>query len=539
MIKDKLRKILSALTKKDPTLIEIFYPKATFGDYSTNFALVLAKVLKKDPFKVASKIVEKFPKTAYLEKISVVKPGFINFYLQPKWVGEQILQILKEQEKYGTSDMGSDLKVLVEFISANPTGPLTLGNGRGGFFGDVLANVFKSQGYKVKREYYINDVGNQIEILGQSILAAKKTKVPQEGLYKGKYIKALASKISGKTAKEVGEKAAQIILEDYIKPTISQMGISFDQYFSESSLFKLGTIEHVLGILKREGLLYQKAGATWLKTTKLTSDKDDVLIRSDGQFTYFASDIAYHWNKIKRDYLILIDIWGADHAGHKPRLEKVFQVLKEKLSWPGNLSILINQMVRLVSAGQEVKMSKRTGTYITLDELFSKVGLDAARFFFLNYNLSSHMDFDLDLALERSEKNPVFYIQYAHVRALSILKKAEKLGLLKQIAASTAVGSKFHLDLKDNVELSLARKLTQFPEILEDITCDFQVQKLPQFCQDLADLFHNFYEKCQVLPPKKSKIDSTSLSRLALVQATLQVFKNALSLLGISAPERM
>lgn len=532
MIKDALRKLLSAQFKVEINKIRIDYPQTKFGDYSTNLAFTLAKQQKKSPTQVAQAMVDKLGQAQMLAKVEA-KAGFINFYLSGQCLASVIGQILKEKRNFGHSDFGADMKVLVEFISANPTGPLTLGNGRGGFFGDVLANVLKSQGYHVSREYYVNDTGTQIENLGKSILAIKLGKKLDEDLYQGEYVKQLAKKITGENAVQVGQAAAAIILEEYLRPSIDKMGVSFDHYFSEKSLQQQGAIEHTLGILDKAGLIYHHDGATWLKTTKLGESKDDVLIKSDGQYTYFVCDIAYHLNKMQRGFNILIDIWGADHAGHKPRIEKVLKILSSEIFWQGQIEILVNQLVRLVKNGQEEKMSKRSGTFVTLDQLIDKVGLDVTRFFFLSYVLSTHLDFDLNLAQERSAKNPVFYVQYAHARLCSILKKAQQQGLIKNLVLS-------EIEFSQAEELALAKKLVQYPEILADTAFDWQVQRLPFYCKQVADLFHSFYEQCHVLPSDKNPIEKKVInSRLALVLACKQVLENCLYLMGISAPDKM
>ena len=524
MIKSKIK----GLIKK---AIETTYPKAKnpqfqvdianpkFGDYSTNAALVLAKRVGERPEAIAQKIAATLSQEEIFEAVEVAKPGFVNFKIAHRFLQKQIFKIIKAGKEYGNTDLGQDLKVNIEFISANPTGPLTLGNGRGGYCGDCLANVLEAFGAKVEREYYINDRGAQIIKLGHSVLK------DVHAVYKGIYIDELARKISAKDPEKAGQEAAAIIIEELIKKTILKMGIKFDHWFSQSALYD-GEIEHVLGILKNLGFCYEKDDALWLKTSQFGDDKDRVLITEEKEFTYFASDIAYHWKKMSRGYNLLIDFWGADHHGYVKRMQAAIEILRQKNNWSGNLKILIAQFVRLISKGQKVKMSKRRGTYVTLDELIDEAGSDVTRFFFLERALPTHLDFDLDLAKERSEKNPVYYVQYAYARISSILAKA------KTQKESSAENLKL---IKEPAEVALIKELIKLPDLVIKTAEDYQVQRLPYYSVELATRFHNFYEKCRVI----SEDENLTSARIELIKATQIVLKKTLDLMGISAPEKM
>jgi arginyl-tRNA synthetase len=507
--------------------IKIEHPKEEIhGDYSTNVAMEIAKKVKKRPMEIANLLSSKLiPLSAgqsskLFEKIEVAEPGFINFFLSKEYLQNQLKEILKRGKDFSKLNIGKNKKVNVEFISANPTGPLTLGNGRGGFCGDVLANVLSRAGYKVSREYYINDVGEQIRKLGHSVIG------DSEAVYKGDYIEDLKKRVKGKNPDEVGQKAAKIILEELIKPTVKRMGIKFDKWFSEKSLYQSGEVDKILNWLKKKKLAYEKEGALWFLATKFGDDKDRVLVRQNGEKTYFASDIAYLKNKFKRGFDILIFFWGADHAGYVKRMEGAVQALGYKKA---QAKFIIFQLVRLFEKGKEVRISKRTGTFVTLDELIDEVGLDVARFFFLMRSSGSHLNFDLDLAKEQSEKNPVYYVQYAHARICSILRK-----LKTQISKVKTTSQNLKL-LNHPAELNLIKQLIRFPEIVEDTVRDYQVQRLPNYALELARKFHDFYENCRVISEDK---DLTK-SRLALILACKIVLKNTLDLMGISAPESM
>ena len=491
------------------------------GDYATNIAFRLGARPFKKPIEIAKVLKKKLWEHKGLrdlfEDIKIIEPGFINFFVSEGYLQNQVNKILKEKDKFGNLKFGKKEKVNVEFISANPTGPLTLGNGRGGFCGDVLANVLEKAGFKVTREYYINDVGKQIRKLGHSVIG------DSEAVYKGKYINTLRERVKGDAPDKVGEKAAKIILKEMIKPSIKKIEIGFDVWFSEKSLYKRKEVDKILNWLKNKRLTYEKNGALWFKSTKFGDDKDRVLVKADGEKTYFASDIAYLKNKFKRGFKNLIFFWGADHYGYVKRMEAVVEALGYKKE---QADFIIMQLIRLFEKGKHVRMSKRAGTYVTLEELIDQVSLSAARFFFLTRSSGSHLNFDLDLAKEQSEKNPVYYVQYAHARICGILKKAKT-------KTNSNSGTVKLLDHPS--ELNLVKQLAIFPEIIEDTAKDYQTQRLPQYSIDLATVLHQFYRDCKVLSDDKE----LTKARLSLISATKIVLKNTLNLMGISAPEKM
>jgi arginyl-tRNA synthetase len=547
-IKNQIKKVV----KEDIEFEVVASEKEEFGHYSTNIAFKLAPVLKKSPDEIAQKLSKEILAVNHKKFISVgYLNGFINIRLHPKFLQLQIKEILKQKKKYGGSNVrGQVSRVNLEFVSANPTGPLTMANGRGGFYGDVLTNVLEKAGHKVTREYYINDTGNQIFLLGLSILnktapakveaILKKYKL-EEGvrLYLGAYIDELsnlfgAGRLPESDPKKIGQRAVKYLLRD-IKKSLKRAGIKFDVWFSEDkNLHRKGELKRTLEFLKKKGLVEEKDGAVWLKSYEMESHKIEegvVLVKSDGNPTYFLADLAYHWNKfIKRKFDLAIDIWGADHHGYKARMENGIKVLGIK---PERLKILITQLVRLVSAGKEVKMSKRGGEFVTMDDLIKEVGNDAARFFFLMHSLDTHMDFDLDLAKERSQKNPVYYTQYALVRAQSILKKSKfQNPNFKQIPKSKFQNLK--LLIKDS-EIKLILELAKLPDVLAQTEEDYQVHRLTKYAGELAKAFHNFYEKERVIGAG----GELEKARLTLVSATKIVFENLFDILGISKPKKM
>jgi arginyl-tRNA synthetase len=564
MIRNEIQKIIQRAIKSrwdvdlDLEKIRIDYPPTEFGDYSTNVALVVAKKLGQKPMEIAKELTghilgeEQEIITAFVEGINlkVAEPGFLNFFVGADTLLKELKFILEDGKNYGDSDIGEKKKIQVEFISANPTGPLTLGNGRGGFYGDVLGNVLQKAGFDIEREYYINDVGGQIEALGHSVLGDERA------VYKGRNIEEVRAELDSRlrgndknddgndkesSAEEIGKEAARIVLEEMIKPAIEEkMRIKFDNWFSEESLYERGKVDKILDFLKGKNFAYEKDGALWFKSTEFGDDKDRVLIKADGEKTYLASDIAYLKNKFERGFDKLIYVWGADHHGYVSRLKAAAKALGYD---PDNMKIIIMQLVRLMSGGREIKMSKRAGTYVTVDELLDEVGLDAARFFFLMHSPDAHMNFDLDLAKEQSEKNPVYYVQYAHARICSIFKKY----------GAEFDGKNVKLELLDHEsEMKLIKQLIKFPEIIEDTAKDYQVHRLPHYALDLVRTFHKFYEDCRVLAPSVAeglapsavegideKTPDLTQARLSLVRATQIVLKNALDLIGISAPEKM
>jgi len=520
MVRDEIKKILNI----NDAEIERSENK-NFGDYSTNAALKLAKKEGKNPIEIAEEIKSQAEKESgkLIEKIEIAPPGFVNFFIAKEYLQREAGQILKEGEDYGKLDIGQNKKVQVEFISGNPTGPLTLGNGRGGIFGDILSNIFKKGGYEVVKEYFINDAGNQIDILGHSVLKDDQAE------YKGDYIDELVKIIKEKDPRLVGQKSAEYIMTG-IKDTATAMSINFDEWFSEErELRKKGKIDEVIGLLKEKDLVYEKDGASWFKATKFFDTRDRVLIKKDGEPTYFAADCAYHINKfIERKFDKVINVWGADHHGDVAGVKSFVASLGD--DYIKNFEIILLQFVSLIKEGAEVRMSKRTGNYILVDDLLKEVGKDIFRFFMAMYSPNTHIDFDLDIAKEQSEKNPVYYVQYAYARISSILAK---LKIKNEKLKITVENLKL---LNHEAELSLIKQLIRLPEVIEDTMRDYQVQRLPQYALELVRAFHKFYEECRVIDEKNQDLTQ---ARLALVEATRIVLKNTLDLMGISAPEKM
>ena len=531
MIRNQIKDLVSkVITKKINFTVEVPQEK-TYGDYATNVAMIFPRLRSEQtPLEFAREIKMKLEKNDLFEKVEVVQPGFINFFLKNEFLQEQVKEVLNKKEKFGQLNIGKNKKVQVEFISANPTGPLTVANARGGPMGDVLANVLEKAGYKVEKEFYVNDVGNQILALGNSVLGKKS------GQYKGKYIDWLIKKMKEKDlypvgsrrfsfgAYKAGQKAAKIITNQLIKKATDKLGIKYDKWFFESSL----STKNIMDILKKKKLIYKKEDATWLKSKKFGDNRDRVLIKSDGWETYLAGDIAYHYNKFKeRKFNKVINIWGADHHGDVSGL----QAGVEAIGFKGKLDIILHQFITILEKGKKVKMSKRKGIFVALDDLLKEVGSDAVRFFFLMYSANRHMDFDLDLAKEKSQKNPVYYVQYAYARICSILAKIKNQ---KSKIKNTNKNLKINL-LTHPSELGLIKELIKFPEIIEDITKDYQVQRLPHYALDVATAFHKFYTDCKVLGDYKDM----EKARLSLVLATKIVLENVLDLMGISKPVKM
>lgn len=504
------------------------------GHYSTNAAFKLAKIKRQAPITAAKELVENLNKiipkrSGIFEKIEIAEPGFINFWLSEKVLRNEIKEILRKKEKYGKSRLANrdSRKIQIEFISANPTGPLTLANGRGGFFGDVLANILEFQGFRVEREYYVNDTGNQIITLGKSVLAAAGFIKKEENFYKGGYVKEWADKNILRIKKyqndylKIGQLAAKDFLVD-IKKVIKKAGIKFGRYTSEEKdIHKKSFIDKVLKIFKKEGLCYESEGALWLKTTNFGDDKDRVLITGDGFPTYFFADAGHYLETKKSGFVNKINILGPDHYGYVKRIQAVAKIIGFKKS-----DVLVSQAFRLVSGGQEVKMSKRKGEFVAFEELLSEVGVDAARFFLLMYSLNTHMDFDLDLAKERSNKNPVYYIQYASVRCGSILRKSK----VKNQKLKVFFGL-----LNTKEDLNLMRILARFPEAVYEAAENYNPSILARYSLDLASEFHNFYEKERIIGEE----ENLALARLALIQSVYIVFQNLFKILGISLPKKM
>ena len=516
MIKAKIKQLIKDIIKKQAHLE---HPaNAEFGDYSTNVALI-AKI---DP----QKIVEKLKDNPLFEKVEKAGPGFINFFLSKKALQEELAEIIKQEDDYGQLDLGKGKKVQVEFISANPTGPLTVGNARGGPCGDALANVLKKAGFQIEKAFYVNDYGQQILSLGHSVLKDKEAK------YQGKYIDDLAEKIQEKNPHKAGQIAAKHIIKDLIQKTTDKLGIKYDDWIFESDLHQSGRVDKVLKYLAKKDLIYSKEDAQWFKSTKFGDQRDRVVVKSDGSKTYLAGDIALHNYKFEeKKFDKVINLWGADHHGDVPGLKAGVEAIGHK----GKLEIILLQFVTVLDKGEKQRMSKRAGLYVEMDELLDKVGPDAVRFFFLQKSADTHLNFDLALAKEQSAKNPVYYVQYAHARICSILRKSTGTVPRIQSLLPRTVSEGQSL-INHPAELALIRQLIKFPEIIEETAQDYQVQRLPYYSLELANVFHKFYEECRVLDEQNKEL---SQARIGLIKATQIVLRNVLNLMGIQAPEKM
>lgn len=526
-MRERILKVMEDILSGNGPINVAVPEKEDQGHYSTNAAFALSKKEKKTPMAVAEKLAAdiKTRGAGIVERAEAAKPGFVNIWLTHGTLTEELQIILKEKEKYGAGKAGK-AKIQVEFISANPTGPLTLANGRGGFLGDAIANVLAFSGNAVEREYYVNDTGNQILTLGKSILAAGGRIPDEDSFYKGEYISEWARRHadfvlkSKDSAEAVGEKAAADFL-DLIKNTIEKKsGIRFNRYTSEKNdIHKKGFPDKVLSVFKKEKNVYESEGAVWLKTSEHGDDKDRVLITGEKLPTYFLADAGHYLETKERGFTAKINILGPDHYGYVARIQAA-----AKLLGLADSRILITQAVRLMKNGQEMKMSKRKGAFVTFEELVDEVGADVARFFFLMIAPETHMDFDLTLAQEHSVKNPVFYVQYAYVRAKGIRAKTE--------ISSGKPGWQL-LDTED--DSALIRALAEFPEAVEDTARDLQVHRLTRYAVRLAKVFNGFYEREHVACGEPA----LAAARLALVDASVQVFENLFKLLGISRPEKM
>jgi arginyl-tRNA synthetase len=517
-------------------------PEKSFGDFATNFAMQAARPLKANPRKIAEAIVARlaFP---WLDRAEIAGPGFINFYLKQDWLYALLQEILDQGETYGNTTAGQRQKIQIEFVSANPTGPLHVGHGRGAAFGSALANLMQAAGYDVQKEFYINDAGNQIDNLSASVearyleLLGQVVTFPEDG-YHGKDIIETAQRIIDNAGSRYlmmsptdrREIFKQIALDEKLlalREDLESFGVTFDEWFSERSLFANDSVTTACCKLREKGHAYDKDGAFWLRSTDFGDDKDRVIIRDNGIPTYFASDIAYHDNKFRRGFETVINIWGADHHGYIPRMKAAMAALGYD---PARLEVLILQMVSLYQGGELVKMSKRTGQGVTLTELIEEVGRDAARYFFIMRSLDSQLDFDLDLAKSHSNDNPVYYVQYAHARIASIFRQMAEAGI------TFDSGSQAELyRLSTPFEQDLIRKLGDYPDEVSAAARDRAPHRIARFAHELAGLFHSFYSSCRVLGVEPE----LTMARLALVAATQRVLKHALTILGVDAPEKM
>ena len=537
IIKSALKNVYNLENIDSLVMVEI--PKLKdHGDFSSNIALRLAKVLKNSPINIANSLKGELENNDFIEKVEVVVPGFLNFFVKKDSLSEIINKIIDQGKDYGRNNFGKNEKVMVEYVSANPTGDLHLGHARGAAYGDSLTRVLKFSGYDCLREYYVNDAGNQIEVLGESLyqryLEALGYEFDIEKIgYQGKDVKNIASKI----AKDIKEKYVHDDSDDRklyfkkvgrelelskIKKDLDLYRVSFDHYQSELDLYKDGKVKNTLEALKNSGFTYDLDGALWLRTTDFGDDKDRVLIKSDGSYTYLLPDIAYHKDKFDRGYEHLINLFGADHHGYIIRLKAGLKILGYNSD---NLDIQIVQMVRLMENGVELKMSKRTGNAITIRELCEDVGVDVARYFFISKPIVSHLDFDLDLARKHSSENPVYYIQYAYARCASILRRVKEVKKLETYSLLT-----------NDKEVSILKELASFEQILVDICKYKEVNILCNYAYRLASLFHSYYNECKVIDETNSELTT---ERLALVKAIKITLENALNLLGIEVKEDM
>ncbi|OGE37335.1 arginine--tRNA ligase [Candidatus Daviesbacteria bacterium RIFCSPLOWO2_01_FULL_39_12] len=538
MIKDQILGSLKKAVKESgypPTEILLSIPKnPQFGDYTSNIALQLAKqssvVSRQSSVEIANEIKSRlltFDSSDYLEKIEVAGGGFINFFIKKDMLANDLREILKKGEKYGYSQIGHGRKVRVEYISANPTGPLHIGNARGGPLGDVIANVLTSQGYEVLREYIDNNVGEQVKALGATIIAKMSGNLLKDNQYQGEYLDELVNKLevdtAGKSDEEIGQLAVEELFEDIMADAHS-MGIKFDLVVHESDLRKQAA--KIVEELKKAGVVKEKEGALWLAPSdEFLKDRETVIQKSDGGYTYFTSDIVYHHDKFESGADLIIDVFGANHHGHIPRLQAAMAALGYDTN---KLKFILYQYVRVKRGNEVVKMSKRAGNFITAKEVLEEVGVDAFRFYLLRSAPQTHIDFDLELLKQQSNKNPVHYVQYAHARMSSILVKSEKIEVQIQ---EVDYGL-----LKDDHELNLIKHLLSFPDLLEELASTLQAHQLTEYAINLADLTNKFYENCSVLQAENER---TKEARLALVQASKITLANALKLLGVTAPERM
>ena len=566
--------ISKGILNEMPSKIRIDHTKDnSHGDYATNIALMLSKQAKMSPVELAKIIIDQFEQKNFIKKIEIAGPGFINFFISQESSSSIVNEILAQAASYGCSDIGQGKKVLLEYVSANPTGPLHVGHGRGAAYGATVSNLLRNAGFIVDNEYYVNDAGRQMDILTVSIylryltICGEDLRFPDNG-YQGQYINDIAQGIyetSGQKFhlksdlvfenvcrdgteggdKEVHidqliEKAKSILGDGFkavfevgiesilsgIKNDLAEFGVVFEKWFSEQSLIDSGLSESCISKLKDSKNLYEKDGALWFKTTNYGDEKDRVVVRDNGNHTYFASDIAYHLEKLDRGYDKIINVWGADHHGYIPRVKASIEALGHNSD---KLEILLVQFANLYRGGSKVQMSTRSGSFVTLEDLRAEVGNDAARFFYILRKSEQHMDFDLDLAKSKTNENPVYYIQYAHARICSVFKQADEKELELDV-------SQANLSLlTEEIEKDILRELSRFRSVLESSAIQYEPHQLAYYLRDLSNHFHSYYNACKFIVDDKN----LTQSRLALINATQQILKNGLSILGVGAPESM
>lgn len=582
-MKDQLQELLTkcvqdliskGILNEMPSKIRIDHTKDnSHGDYATNIALMLSKQAKMSPVELAKIIIDQFEQKNFIKKIEIAGPGFINFFISQESSSSIVNDILAQAASYGCSDIGQGKKVLLEYVSANPTGPLHVGHGRGAAYGATVSNLLRNAGFIVDNEYYVNDAGRQMDILTVSIylryltICGEDLRFPDNG-YQGQYINDIAQGIyetSGQKFhlksdlvfenvcrdgteggdKEVHidqliEKAKSILGDGFkavfevgiesilsgIKNDLAEFGVVFEKWFSEQSLIDSGLSESCISKLKDSKNLYEKDGALWFKTTNYGDEKDRVVVRDNGNHTYFASDIAYHLEKLDRGYDKIINVWGADHHGYIPRVKASIEALGHNSD---KLEILLVQFANLYRGGSKVQMSTRSGSFVTLEDLRAEVGNDAARFFYILRKSEQHMDFDLDLAKSKTNENPVYYIQYAHARICSVFKQADEKELELDV-------SQANLSLlTEETEKDILRELSRFRSVLESSAIQYEPHQLAYYLRDLSNHFHSYYNACKFIVDDKN----LTQARLALINATQQILKNGLSILGVGAPESM
>ena len=578
-LQDLLNKCIQELISKGtlnemPSKIRIDHTKDnSHGDYATNIALMLSKQAKMSPVELAKIIIDQFEQKSFIKKIEIAGPGFINFFMSQETSSSIVNEIIDQAALYGSSEIGYGKKVLLEYVSANPTGPLHVGHGRGAAYGATVSNLLRNAGFIVDNEYYVNDAGRQMDILTVSIylryltICGESLRFPDNG-YQGQYINDIAQVIyeaSGqefhlksdlvfenvsKDGSEGGDKEIHIdqlikraksILGDRfkavfkvgiesilggIKNDLAEFGVIFEKWFSEQSLIDSGLSEACISKLKDSKNLYEKDGALWFKTTNYGDEKDRVVVRDNGNHTYFASDIAYHLEKLERGYDKIINVWGADHHGYIPRVKASIEALGHD---PNKLEILLVQFANLYRGGSKVQMSTRSGSFVTLEDLRAEVGNDAARFFYILRKSEQHMDFDLDLAKSKTNENPVYYIQYAHARICSVFRQADEKEIELDVSQTNLTL------LTEEIEKDLLRELSRFKSVLESSAIQYEPHQLAYYLRDLSNHFHSYYNACKFIVDDKN----LTQARLALISATQQILKNGLSILGVGAPESM
>ena len=560
------------LTAGEWPAITVDLPKRPeWGDLATAIAMSLASQERRSPNDVAQIILDNLdqPKSVF-DRVEIAAPGFLNMTVKRDLWMQVLLQIETEGQAYGRNDLGQGRRVLVEYVSANPTGPMHIGHGRGAAVGDAVANLLQASGFNVSREYYINDAGRQMKLLGQSVYArylqrsGRTATLPEDG-YQGAYVEQMAERVHARLGAGLAdlptEQAEQQCQEfayremmEVIRQDLQTFRIAFDSWFSEASLLSAGAVTTVLEELRRRDLLFDQEGASWFRSSAYGDEKDRVIRKQDGEYTYLASDIAYHRDKLQRGYDLLIDVWGADHHGYIPRMQAVVQALGHPKD---RLRVVLVQMVNLLRGGKKVEMSKRAGEFVTLREVIDEVGADVAKFFFLMRSSDRHLDFDLELAKQQSADNPVYYVQYAHARIASLFRVAESRG----VAVPKPSEADLHA-LTDPDEFMLVRKLSAYPSVVEGSALALEPHRIVFYLQELAQQLHTFYFKHRILPPaaegesadagqfvKDATVSSVKHreqltpqltgARLALMGQVGQVIRNGLGLLGVSAPERM